>query len=57
MLFVLSCKELPETKKTGIWLSNGSQIEIIEVDGCEYLWYDGEGQTALAHKGNCKNKH
>lgn len=58
LLLIIGCKELPETEKTGVWLSNGSQIEIITVDSCEYLWYDGESQTALAHKGNCKNtKH
>lgn len=36
---------------------NGITYKVIEIDGCEYIWYKDNrqyGQT-MAHKGNCKN--
>ena len=30
-------------------------LEVIEVDGCEYLLGDWGYATVLTHKGNCKN--
>lgn len=37
-----------------------SEYKIIEIDGCEYIKYDGGENSAnrvyvLVHKGNCKN--
>ena len=29
------------------------QPAIIEIEGCEYIWLNGQG--SIAHKGNCKN--
>lgn len=52
-----SCHEQSKSKrKTDFVISvGGNAIEVIEVDGCEYLYYSGSSRTALAHKGNCKN--
>lgn len=30
-------------------------LEVVEVDGCEYLFGDWGKSTVLTHKGNCKN--
>lgn len=30
-------------------------IEVVEIDGCEYLFGDWHNATVLTHKGNCKN--
>ena len=32
----------------------GGKIKIIEVDSCEYLFYESGHRMAIAHKGNCK---
>ena len=32
----------------------GGTVKIIEVDSCEYLFYEGGHRMAIAHKGNCK---
>lgn len=37
---------------------NGIKYKVIEIDGCEYIWYRDYrqyGQT-MSHKGNCKNE-
>tara|TARA_B110000285_G_C14821449_1_gene466698 strand:+ start:400 stop:615 length:216 start_codon:yes stop_codon:yes gene_type:complete len=31
------------------------RFKTIEVDGCEYLYREGNRTGFLAHKGNCKN--
>ena len=37
-------------------ITNGdNKISIIEVDGCQYILYDGWKAGGLTHKGNCKN--
>ncbi len=38
----------------------GGDVEVVEIDGCEYLFYHDRAQANLgfgfmAHKGNCKN--
>lgn len=30
--------------------------QIIVIDKCQYIFYDGLNRTAIAHKGNCSNK-
>lgn len=29
---------------------------VVEIDGCEYLFHCGGGSLSITHKGNCKNK-
>lgn len=31
------------------------QVEIIEIDGCEYVVYNGRRESSIVHKQNCKN--
>ena len=38
-----------------ILTETGNRVKIIEVDGCEYLFYEGGHRMAIAHKGNCKS--
>jgi len=35
--------------------SNGRSYTLIEVDGCEYLEFEGYHERAVTHKGNCSN--
>lgn len=28
----------------------------ITIDGCQYVYYTNNGETAICHKGNCTNK-
>lgn len=30
-------------------------LDIVEIDGCEYLFGDWGNATVLTHKGNCSN--
>ena len=68
VLFV-ACKDdrrcKPETKVV-VWkvqidsVSEQTQIdmghiEILTIDGCEYLYCPNGSATVLTHKGNCKN--
>lgn len=53
---LLGCNE-PNVKEknTGYILDElGSRVKIIEVDSCEYLFYESGHMPAIAHKGNCK---
>lgn len=34
---------------------NGRNYLIVEIDGCEYVFYEVGYGAGLAHKGNCKN--
>ena len=31
-------------------------LEIVEIDGCQYLFGDWSNATVLTHKGNCNNR-
>jgi hypothetical protein len=45
-----------ESKSTQYILKRGYQsLEIVTVDGCEYLYGDWGNATVLTHKGNCIN--
>ena len=50
------CSEPNVNEKTTDYIlsETGQRIKIIEVDNCEYLYYQGGHQMGLAHKGNCK---
>jgi len=58
MLFVLSsCDKVNvETKPTEyIVASNFGALQLVTIDGCEYLYGDWGQATVLTHKGNCIN--
>jgi hypothetical protein len=57
LTFLTSCVEPNvEQKRTDfIFDEVGSSFKLIELDGCEYFFYEGGHRLALAHKGNCKN--
>lgn len=44
----------PATKKFVDFRGHTNPLEVIEVDGCEYLFGDWANATVLTHKGNCK---
>lgn len=33
-----------------------SALEIVEIDGCQYLYGDWGGAIVFTHKGNCSNR-
>jgi len=57
LLTFTSCQDSNlETKATDFQFPNYQKpIEIIVIDGCEYLWGDWGSATVLTHKGNCNN--
>jgi hypothetical protein len=57
LLTFTSCQDSNvETKATYFQFPNYlNPIEIIVIDGCEYLWGDWGYSTVLTHKGNCNN--
>lgn len=56
ILGVTSCAEPNvNSEKTNYILTNGGRrVQIIEMDSCEYVFYNSAERAALAHKGNCK---
>jgi hypothetical protein len=45
-----------ESKSTQYILKRGHpSLEIVNIDGCEYLYGDWGNATVLTHKGNCIN--
>jgi hypothetical protein len=54
---MVDCKE-PNVKKqsTNIVINNGGRtVEIIEIEGCEYLIFYYYRGRSITHKGNCYN--
>lgn len=55
-LFFTSCAQKGNDEKTQTFrIGDGSQIKVIDIDGCEYLFGPWGNATVLTHKGNCKN--
>ena len=54
---VSGCDEPTVTKKsTRIVTQYGARpMEIVIIEGCEYLQYSAGHRYSLCHKGNCKN--
>ncbi len=48
ILLIVSCVQ--KNDRTIVQGSNKREYEVIEIDGCEYIY----GKHRLAHKGNCK---
>ena len=44
-----------ETKSTKYKINQHSTLELVTVDGCEYLYGAWGYATVLTHKGNCIN--
>jgi hypothetical protein len=55
LLMCVGCVE-PNVKQTTpqYTIATGAKIKIIEIDSCEYIFYEGACGMAIAHKGNCK---
>lgn len=60
LLILTSCKrddshhKSIKTAKLINSFGNSWELEILEIDRCEYLFYGNNGKL-LTHKGNCKN--
>lgn len=58
LLFLVSCKNSNvKTQAKKYRINRSSEIQIIEVDKCEYLYleFEVDRSALLIHKGNCKN--
>lgn len=55
---VSSCEEATVTKQsTQIVTEFGAHpMDMITIEGCEYLQYSSGHRYSLCHKGNCKNR-
>ena len=57
-LALAGCEKNPEYKEGAkIVLQRpliNKDLEIVAIDGCEYLFGDWANATVLSHKGNCK---
>jgi hypothetical protein len=52
---ITSCsRQNVERKETIYTVGVHDPLELIVVDGCEYLYGDWGNATVLTHKGNCK---
>ena len=50
------CTESNVKKDTTDYIMDdtGGRLKIIEVDSCEYIFYEKGHRMMMAHKGNCK---
>ena len=44
-----------ETKSTEYRVNGLRSLQLVTIDGCEYLYGDWSNATILIHKGNCIN--
>lgn len=54
-LMVGYVKQTDQKVKTTVVQQGFDELSIVEIDGCEYILYDGYKAGGLTHKGNCKN--
>ena len=55
LTLLMSCHEPNvEKKNTTYYIDSIKSLDIIVVDGCEYLYYSGGHRMGITHKGNCK---
>jgi hypothetical protein len=59
VLMVLTSCEGPivekRPKSTTYSIGHNHSLEVVKVDGCQYLYGPWGGETVLTHKGNCTN--
>ena len=54
--FILfGCEEInTNSKNSGFVISTGAELQLVEIDSCEYFFGDWGNASVLTHKGNCK---
>jgi hypothetical protein len=59
ILLFTSCENKKETKTFSFIRKGGvpTDLEEINIDGCQYLYGSWGNSTVLTHKGNCNNKY
>ena len=61
ILAITSCKKAndsvitPENNSRVIKANVGLVVEVIKIDGCDYILCDGIESVSIIHKQNCKN--
>lgn len=53
MVVLSSCNNNVETKTTTLFV-DGSGVEVLIIDSCEYIKIKGGNASWGSHKGNCK---
>jgi hypothetical protein len=51
---IAGCENNVKTKETHFKI-NGSGLQILKIDSCEYLYGPWGNATVLTHKGDCSN--
>lgn len=60
IILFISCKDVSTFKKVSSEPLNSLEItnqgaQILNIEGCEYVWVKNGYGAGLCHKGNCKN--
>lgn len=56
VISLTSCEhKLDNSKNTSTTLGHLSPLQIIKIDGCEYLFGSWGNESVLTHKGDCNN--
>ncbi len=55
LLLCVGCKRDSNNRNDVERQRISNSIDVIVVDGCEYVRYQGYKSGGLTHKGNCKN--
>lgn len=55
LLTFASCQKNVESRNTSVSLGYTTPLQLIKIDGCQYLFGDWGNATTLTHKGNCNN--
>lgn len=55
LLALVSCEKNVESRNTSVRLGYTTPLQVIKIDGCQYLFGDWGNATTLTHKGNCNN--
>jgi hypothetical protein len=49
------CEKVNTNKKnSGFVISTDAELQLVEIDSCEYFFGDWGNASVLTHKGNCK---
>lgn len=55
LLTFASCEKNVESINTSVSLGYTTDLQVIKIYGCQYLFGDWGNATVLTHKGNCNN--